>query len=100
RVPVDLVVPVGVGGEPVVVAPVQDHLGIGGDAQGVLELGELLGRDEVAAQGVLEVGVPVDGDGSADVAAGIGVGVLVDLDDAQVGVGKGVAQRVSGDRER
>jgi hypothetical protein len=54
----------------------------GGDAEGVLQLGELLGRDEVAPQRVLEVGVPVDGDGPADVPAGIGVGVLVDLDDA------------------
>src|SRR5215211_1239171 len=98
-VPVDLVVPVGVGGEPVVVAPVQDHGRVRGDAQGVLELGELLGRDEVAAQRVLEVGVPVDGHGPADVPAGIGVGVLVDLDEAQVGVVQVGGQPVGGDQQ-
>src|SRR5215211_1324633 len=98
-VPVHLVVPVGVGGEPVIVAPVQDHGGVGGDAQGVLELGELLGVDEVAAQRVLEVGVPVDGHGPADVAAGVGVGVLVDLDNAQVGVVPVGGQPVGGDQQ-
>src|SRR5829696_1155822 len=98
-VPVDLVVPVGVGGEPVVVAPVQDHGRVRGDAEGVLELGELLGRDEVAAQRVLEVGVPVDGHGPADVPAGIRVGVLVDLDHAQVGVVQVGGQPVGRDQQ-
>src|ERR671910_2892752 len=72
---------------------------VGGDAQGVLELGELLGVDEVAAQRVLEVGVPVDGHGPADVPAGIGVGVLVDLDHAQVGVIQVGGQPVGGDQQ-
>src|SRR4029453_17823863 len=72
---------------------------VGGDAQGVLELGELLGGDEVAPQRVLEVGVPVHGHGPADVPAGVGVGVLVDLDKAQVGVVQVGGQPVGGDQQ-
>ncbi len=68
-VAVELEVPVRVGGEPVVVAAVEDHAVVVGDAplgeQG-LELGLV---DEVPADLVLQVGLPVELDGTGDVAA-------------------------------
>jgi hypothetical protein len=44
----------------------------------------LLGVDEVALDGVLQVGAPVQLDRAGDVAAVIGGGVLVDLDEDDV----------------
>ena len=86
-VAVELEVPVGVGGEPVVVAAVEhDGVVVGDAALGEQRL-ELLLVDEVAADLVLEVGGPVELDGSPDVALVVGGGVLVDLDeDDAVGV--------------
>ena len=86
-VAVELEVPVGVGGEPVVVAAVEhDGVVVGDAALGEQRL-ELLLVDEVAADLVLEVGRPVELDGALDVALVVGGGVLVDLDeDDAVGV--------------
>jgi hypothetical protein len=83
-VPVEGEVPVGVGGEPVAVAAVHHDLGAVADPEPVHQGGEGLGADEVAAERVLEVVLPVDGQGAGDVAAGVGVGVLVHLQDAPV----------------
>src|SRR5579875_404991 len=80
-VPVELEVPVGVGGEPVVVAAVEDHGVVVGDAAITQQLGELLGVDEVAADRVLQIGTPVQFDRAGDVAGVVGAGVLVDFDE-------------------
>ena len=79
-VSVELEVPVGVRGEPVVVAPVQhDRLVVADSARGQ-QLLELHLGDEVAADRVLQIGLPVDPDGVRDVALLVRGGVLVDLD--------------------
>ena len=87
-VAVQLEVPVGVRGEPVVVAAVQDHRVVVADAlagQQLLEAGPV---DEVAADGILQVGLPVQLDGARQVAGVVGGGVLVDLDEDQPGGGQ------------
>ena len=83
-VAVQLEVPVRVGGEPVVVAAVEDHGVVVGDAAVAEQLGELLGVDEVAPDGVLQIGTPVQLDRAGDVAVVVGAGVLVDLDEDDV----------------
>ena len=80
-VPVQLEVPVRVGGEPVVVAAVEDHGVVVGDTPLRQQLGELLGVDEIALDVVLQIFFPVQLDGALDVAAVVGAGVLVDLDE-------------------
>ena len=86
-VAVELEVPVGVGGEPVVVAAVEDDGVVVGDAALGQQGLEALLVDEVAADRVLEVRGPVELDGALDVALVVGGGVLVDLDeDDAVGV--------------
>ena len=85
-VAVHLVVPVRVRREPVVIAAVQQHRRRVGDAEPVLQCGERVGRDEVAADRVLQVGRPVHRHRVRDVAAVVRLGVLVDLDDAQAGI--------------
>ena len=79
-VAVQLEVPVGVGGEPVVVAAVEHDRVVVGDAAVGEERLELRLVHEVAADLVLEVGRPVELDGALDVALVVGRGVLVDLD--------------------
>ena len=79
-VAVELEVPVGVGGEPVVVAAVEDHGVVVADAPLGQQRLELRLVDEVAADLVLEVGGPVELDGALDVALVVRRGVLVDLD--------------------
>jgi hypothetical protein len=71
-VAVQLEVPVRVGGEPVVVAAVEDHGVVVADALVRQQLRELLGVDEVALDLVLQFGLPVEPDGAGDVAAFIG----------------------------
>ena len=84
---VQLEVPVCVGGEPVVVAAVEDHGVVVGDAALGQQGAELLGVDEVTADRILQVGLPVELDGAGDVAAVVGAGVFVDLDeDDAIGV--------------
>jgi hypothetical protein len=80
-VAVQLEVPVRVGREPVVVAAVQDDGVVVADALLGQQRLELLLVDEVATDLVLQFGLPVELDGAADVAAVVGRGVLVDLDE-------------------
>ena len=96
-VAVELEVPVGVGGEPVVVAAVEHHGVVVGDALGAQQRLELLLVDEVAAHLVLEVGRPVELDGSLDVALVVGRGVLVDLDEDDLVVVEVVLDPLGGD---
>src|ERR671927_43737 len=84
-VAVELEVPVGVGGEPVVVAAVEDHGVVVGDAALGEQLLETLLVDEVAADRVLQVLLPVELDGTFEVAAVVGAGVLVHLDEDEAG---------------
>ena len=58
------------------------------------QLLELALVDEVAAQRVLQVGLPVQLDGALEVAAVVGAGVLVDLDEDEAGLAE-VAPRPS-----
>ena len=82
-VAVVLQVPVCVGGEPVVAVAVEDDRVLVGDAAAAEQLAERLGGQEVAADGVLEVGLPVEADRAGDVGLGVEGGVLVDLDDPE-----------------
>src|SRR6202034_1321831 len=80
-VPVEPEVPVGVRGEPVVVAAVEQHGVVVGDAalgQQRLEAGLV---DEVTADRILQVLLPVDLDRGRDMTLVVGAGVLVYLDD-------------------
>ena len=83
-VAVQLEIPVRVGGEPVVVAAVQDHGVVVGDAAVAEQLGELLGVDEVAPDGVLQIGTPVQLYCAGDVTVVVSADVFVDLDEDDV----------------
>ncbi|GAB3310300.1 hypothetical protein GCM10027451_20890 [Geodermatophilus aquaeductus] len=96
-VAVELEVPVGVGGEPVVVAAVEDDGVVVADALGRQQLLELLLADEVAAQRVLQVELPVELDRALDVALVVGAGVLVDLDEDDAGLADVLLGPVGGD---
>ena len=78
---VQLEVPVGVGGEPVVVAAVEDHGVVVGDAALGEQRLEAHLVDEVAADRVLQVLLPVDLDRAGDVPLVVGARVLIYLDD-------------------
>jgi hypothetical protein len=80
-VAVELEVPVGVGGEPVVVAAVQDDEVVVPDALGGEQLLELLLVDDVPADRVLQLAGPVHLDGTGEVTPVVRGGVLVDLDE-------------------
>jgi len=84
-VAVELEVPVRVGREPVVVAAVQHDLVVIADALAGQQGLELLLVDEVPADLVLQLGLPVDAHGAGDVPAVVGGGVLVDLDEHDAG---------------
>jgi hypothetical protein len=84
-VAVELEVPVRVGGEPVVVAPVEDDGVVVADAARGQQRLEGALVDEVAAQRVLQVLLPVQLHGALEVAAVVGTGVLVDLDEDEAG---------------
>jgi hypothetical protein len=96
-VAVDLEVPVRVGGEPVVVAAVDDHGVVVGDPAGGQQRLEPGLVDEVAAKRVLKVLLPVQLDGALDVAAVVGAGVLVDLDVDEAGRADVLLRPVGGD---
>src|SRR5690606_14328896 len=85
-VAVDLEVPVGVRGEPVVVAAVADDGVVVRDAQPAEQGLELLLGDEVATYRVTQVTGPVDLDRALDVVLVVGRGVFVDLDQNDLGV--------------
>ena len=89
--PVELEVPVGICGKPVVVATVKDNRGVRPDAVLGKERRKGLRGDEVAAHRVLQVLLPVDPHGTGDMAGVVGRYVLIDLDedDGRIcGVGK------------
>ncbi|HET9163295.1 MAG TPA: hypothetical protein VFN89_07635 [Solirubrobacterales bacterium] len=74
-------VPVGVGGEPVVAVAVEDDGVVVGDAAAPHQLAEGLGVEEVPADLVLEVCLPIKADRAGDVALKVEGRVLIDLDD-------------------
>src|SRR5262249_51273466 len=80
-VPVQLEIPVRVGGEPVVIAAVQDNGVFIGDTAGRQQVGELATVDEVASNRILQIRAPVELDRALDVPAVVGGGVLVYLDE-------------------
>jgi hypothetical protein len=96
-VPVQLEIPVRVGGEPVVVAAVEDDLVVVADAalgeQG-LELGLV---HEVPADRVLEVLLPIELDGPWDVTTVVSRGVLVHLNEDRAGGAEILLGPVGGD---
>jgi hypothetical protein len=96
-VAVELEVPVGVGGEPVVVAAIEHHRVVVADAALGEQRLELLLVDEVATDLVLQVGGPVELDGALDVALVVGGGVLVDLDKDDAGGVEVVLDPLGGD---
>lgn len=85
-VAVELEVPVRVGREPVVVPAVQDHLVAVGDSPLGQEFLERSPVDDVAAYRILKIALPVDADGTVDVVRLVLRGVLVHLDEDDVGV--------------
>src|SRR5208337_2683860 len=80
-VAVQLEVPVGVGGEPVVVAAVEQHGVVGRDAPLGQQRFEARPVHEVTADRILQVLLPVELDRGRDVPLVVGAGVLVYLDD-------------------
>src|ERR1035441_9039849 len=67
-------------GEPVVVVPIQNHCLTRGDACSAEQLFEFLLADDVAADLVLKLALPVEADRTGDVARVVGFGVHIDLD--------------------
>src|SRR5207245_7377195 len=82
-VPVDLEVPVGVRGEPVVVPAVEDYRVVLGDATPAEQGFERLLIHEIPPHAVLELVFPVEGDRARNMATRIRVGILVNLDQVQ-----------------
>src|SRR5918997_3040959 len=76
--------PEGVGGPPVVPVPVEDDRGVGGDALLGHQVGEVVGVEVVAHQGVVEVLDPVYLHGVGNVAYVVEEHVLVRLHKAKV----------------
>ncbi len=89
--------PEGVAGPPVGFVAVEDAGGVGGDAEAGAEAGELFGLEVVADGLVVEVGTPVDVDGTRDVTGGIEEDVFVAFDDANGGVCEVVGEPLGGD---
>src|SRR5262249_40982766 len=98
-VPVDLVEPEAVGGEPVARVTVDDDGVRVLDARLRVELLEVLLRNDVALQLILELGGPVPAHGAGDVAGGIQLRVDVDLHDPDVGGLEVLLQPVDGDED-
>ena len=85
-VAVQLELPVGPRGEPVVVVAVQDDRGVGPDARLGQQRREVLARRDVAADAVGQLARPVPADGAREMALLVGGRVDVDLDEADVRV--------------
>src|SRR6266404_173603 len=83
-VAVELQLPEGVSGKPVVVVAVEKDGGVIGNAGGAEKPFESGLVDQVAADAVLELGLPVPGDCAGDVALVVGGGVHVDFDEADI----------------
>ena len=85
-VTIELEVPEGVRSKPVVVSAVDDHGVVVADALSGQERLELLLVDEVAADRVLKIGLPIDAHGIANVVDLVSGGVFVDFDKHNLGV--------------
>ena len=83
-VTVDLELPEGVGGEPVVVVAVDDDRRIRGNAGRSEQALDLLLVQDVAGHRVVQLGRPVPADGAGDVPLVVGLGVHVHLDEYDV----------------
>ena len=81
-VPVEQQLPVGPGGEPVVVVAVEHDRRVGSDAALREQRAEVLAAGDVAADAVGQLAGPVPAHGARDVALLVGGGVDVDLDEA------------------
>jgi hypothetical protein len=79
-----LELPVGPGGEPVVVVAVEQDRRVGADAARAQQLAEVLAAGDVAADAVGELARPIPGDGARDVALLVARRIDVDLDEADV----------------
>src|SRR6266850_533725 len=77
--------PEGVGGEPIVVIAVKKNGGVVGNAGSAEQLFERGLVDQIAADVVLELGLPVPADSAGDMALIVGGGVHVDFDEAEIG---------------
>ena len=84
-VAVQLQLPKGVGGEPIVVVAIEKNRCVIGNAGGAEKLFEGGLVDQVAADVVLELGLPVPADGAGDVSLVVGGSVHVDFDEAEIG---------------
>src|SRR5712664_4289607 len=77
--------PEGVSGEPVVVITIQKNGCVIGNARGAEKFFESGLVDQIAADVVLELGLPVPSDGAGDVTLVVAGGVHVDFDKAEIG---------------
>ena len=85
-VAVNLEQPEAVGGKPIVVVAVEDHRVAGRDACLAQQFFEFLFADDVAADLVLQLALPVETDCARDVARVVGLRVDVDLDQFDPGL--------------
>src|SRR3984893_9487334 len=77
---VELEVPVGVGGKPVVVASVENDQRVVANTSLVHKCGEGIRSDEIALERILEIVLPVDAQGARNVTAAVCIGVLVNFE--------------------
>src|SRR5437899_1647191 len=80
-----LQLPEGVGGEPVVVVAIEQDGGVVGNAGRAKKLFESGLVDQIAADVVLELGLPIPADSAGDVALIVGGGVDVHFDQTEIG---------------
>src|SRR5207253_5324852 len=81
---VELQLPKGVRGEPVVVVAVEKNSGVIGNAGVGKKLFERGFGDKVAADIVLKLGLPVPADGAGDVSLVVGGGIHIDFDETKI----------------
>src|SRR6202521_5286 len=84
-VAVKLQLPEGVGGEPVVVVAVEKDAGAVGNAGSAEKFFESGLVNQITADVVLKLGLPIPSDGAGDVSLVVGGGVHVDFDEAEIG---------------
>ena len=89
--------PVRPGREPVVVVAVEHDGGVVVDAGGAQERLQLLAADEVAPDRIGQLALPVDAGRARQVAGVVGIGVDVDLEEADLRVVEVLAGPVGGD---
>jgi len=84
-VAVILQLPEGVGGKPIVVVAVEKNGGVIGNARSAEKILKRGFVDEVAANVVLELGLPVPANSAGDVALVVGGRVNIDFDETEIG---------------